>query len=206
MSSLSLNDALPRRRSRMPWIIGGIVAMVVLLVLGVLASVVWSGVNSFNDQAYTAIRADPAIVDAVGKISDIHLDFEATGDAPGDEEFAYRIIGDRASGLLVGRFVTIDAETEDLREGALTLDEAPHTASVSLSRSSIPARRKRLAAYRRLRRIRYAGTSSAPGIPCPRFRPTIPSPPTRPRCAAKRSDHCQGAFIASARSAWVWPA
>ena len=99
MSSLSLNDALPRRRSRMPWIIGGIVAMVVLLVLGVLASVVWSGVNSFNDQAYTAIRADPAIVDAVGKISDIHLDFEATGDAPGDEEFAYRIIGDRASGL-----------------------------------------------------------------------------------------------------------
>ncbi|MEO7013813.1 MAG: hypothetical protein ABI127_05835 [Dokdonella sp.] len=123
MSSLSLNDALPRRRSRMPWIIGGIVAMVVLLVLGVLASVVWSGVNSFNDQAYTAIRADPAIVDAVGKISDIHLDFEATGDAPGDEEFAYRIIGDRASGILVGRFVTIDAETEDLREGTLTLDD-----------------------------------------------------------------------------------
>ncbi len=123
MSTLSPQDALPRRRSRTAWIIGGIVAFILLLVLGAVASLTWSGISSFNEQAYTAIRADPAIVDAVGKISEIHFDFEATGDAPGDEEFAYRIIGDRASGLLVGRFVTIDAETEDLREGTLTLDD-----------------------------------------------------------------------------------
>lgn len=107
----------------MPWIIGGIVAVVMVLVLGVVASVVWFGAHTFNEQAYTAIRADPAVVDAVGKIAEIHLDFEATGNAPGDEEFAYRIIGDRASGLLLGRFVTIDAETENLREGTLTLDD-----------------------------------------------------------------------------------
>ena len=97
--------------------------MVLLIVLGVLASVVWSGVNAFNDQADTAIRADPAIVAALGKIAEIHLDVDVTGNAPGDEEFAYRISGDLASGLLVGRFVTIDAETEDLREGTLRLDD-----------------------------------------------------------------------------------
>ena len=83
MSSPSLNGALPRRRSRTPWIIGSIVAMILLIVLGVLASVVWSGVNAFNDQADTAIRADPAIVAALGKIAEIHLDVDATGNAPG---------------------------------------------------------------------------------------------------------------------------
>lgn len=119
----ALAEATHARRSRIPWIIGGIVAAVLLLALGTVASVAWFGISTFNDQAYTAIRADPAIVDAVGKISEIHIDFEATGNAPGDEEFAYRITGDRASGLLVGRFVTIDDEIEDLREGTLSLDD-----------------------------------------------------------------------------------
>ena len=119
----ALAEATHARRSRIPWIIGGIVAAVLLLALGAVASVAWFGISTFNDQAYTAIRADPAIVDAVGKISEIHIDFEATGNAPGDEEFAYRITGDRASGLLVGRFVTIDDEIEDLREGTLSLDD-----------------------------------------------------------------------------------
>lgn len=123
MNTFSSQDALPHRRSHSGWIIGGIVALVMLLVLGTVVTVAWFGVSVFNDQAYAAIRADPAIVEAVGKISEIHFDFEATGNAPGDEEFAYRIIGDRASGLLVGRFVSIDAETEDLREGTLTLDD-----------------------------------------------------------------------------------
>ena len=119
----ALAEATHARRSRIPWIIGGIVAAVLLLALGTVASVAWFGISTFNDQAYTAIRADPAIVDAVGKISEIHIDFEATGNAPGAEEFAYRITGDRASGLLVGRFVTIDDEIEDLREGTLSLDD-----------------------------------------------------------------------------------
>ncbi|MBL0163790.1 MAG: hypothetical protein IPP82_09175 [Xanthomonadales bacterium] len=123
MPDPALAEATHARRSRIPWIIGGIVAAVLLLALGTVASVAWFGISTFNDQAYTAIRADPAIVDAVGKISEIHIDFEATGNAPGDEEFAYRITGDRASGLLVGRFVTIDDEIEDLREGTLSLDD-----------------------------------------------------------------------------------
>ncbi len=111
------------RRSRTPWIIGGIITLVLLLVFGAIASVAWFGISTFNDQAYAAIRADPAIVDAVGTITDIRFDFQATGDAPGNEEFAYRIIGERASGLLVGRFVTVSADIEDLREGNLTLDD-----------------------------------------------------------------------------------
>ncbi len=123
MQTSSLDETPRVRRSRTPWIIGGVVAFVMLLLLGAVASVAWFGISTFNDQAYAAIRADPAIVDAMGSIKDIQFDFENTGDAPGAEEFAYRIIGERASGLLVGRFVTVSADIEDLREGKLTLQD-----------------------------------------------------------------------------------
>ena len=122
MSTPTPDGETPRRRSKTPWIIGGAVALLLLLLVGAAGSLVWYGIGEFNDQAGAAIRADPAVVDAVGAITGIRLDFSATGNAPGDEEFAYRITGERASGLLVGRFVTVDADNEELRDGTLTLD------------------------------------------------------------------------------------
>jgi hypothetical protein len=116
------SEHAPRRRLALPWIIGGIVAVVMLLALAAIGSIVSLGLDSFHEQAETAIRADPAVVDALGKISKIEFDITATSNAEGDEAFAYRVTGERASGLLVGRFVTVDADTEDLREGTLTLD------------------------------------------------------------------------------------
>ena len=131
---------LPRRRNLAPWIIGGLVALVLLLLIGGAGAFFWYGLGLFNDQAADAIRADPAVADAVGTISDIGLDFTATGNAPGAEDFAYRITGDRASGLLVGRFVTIDADSEDLRSGTLTLDDGRVvTIGSSQRRSADPA-------------------------------------------------------------------
>lgn len=117
------SDAMPDRRSATPWIIGGIVAFVMFVVLAGAGGLVWFAIGIFDDQAEAAIRADPAIAEAVGNISGIHLDFSATGAAVGEDEFAYRVEGERASGLLVGRFVTVDADTEDLREGSLRLDD-----------------------------------------------------------------------------------
>jgi hypothetical protein len=122
MSTLPSSDALPRRRPALPWIIGGIVTLVMVIAVTAIGGVIWLGLDTFHGQAETAIRADPAIVDALGRITDVEFDFTATGEAQGDEEFAYRVTGERASGLLVGRFVTVDADTEDLREGTLTLD------------------------------------------------------------------------------------
>ena len=114
---------MPRQRNPAPWIIGGLVALVLLLLAGATGAVFWYGLGLFNDQAATAIGADPAVAEALGTISDIRLDFTATGNAPGDEDFAYRVVGARGSGLLVGRFVTIDADHEDLRSGTLQLDD-----------------------------------------------------------------------------------
>lgn len=123
MNSPIVSNEIPARRSLAPWIIGGLVALVLLLALGAVGTFFWYGFGLFNDQAAAAIRADPAVSEALGPISEIHLDFTATGDAPGDEDFAYRVVGERGSGLLVGRFVTVDADHEDLRSGTLRLDD-----------------------------------------------------------------------------------
>jgi hypothetical protein len=128
-----------RRRSATPWIIGGLVALAVLCVIAGVGGLFWYGLGEFNTQAGNAIRADPAIVHALGPIKSIHFDFMATGEAPGDEDFAYRVEGDRASGLLVGRFVTIDAGSEELRSGTLTLDDGRRIAiGTSRLRSTQP--------------------------------------------------------------------
>ena len=111
------------RRSTTPWIIGGVIAFAMLLVVAVAGGLVWFGLGLFQEQAHTAIRADPAIADAVGSFMTIHFDVAATAQATGDDEFAYRIQGERGRGLLVARFVTLDADSEDLRDGSLRLDD-----------------------------------------------------------------------------------
>lgn len=111
------------RRYLAAWVIGGLIALAGLLLIGAVGVFFYFGINLFNEQARAAIRADPAVTAAVGTIADIEFDFTATGHAPGAEDFAYRVSGDRASGLLVGRFVTVDADTEELRSGILTLED-----------------------------------------------------------------------------------
>lgn len=123
MQSSTGAETATGRRSRTPWIVAGIAALFTLMLVGGLGSLVWFGLDTFHDQAYTAIRADPGIVDALGTINDIQFDYEETSKAPGDDEFAYRIFGERANGVLVGRFVTVSSEVEDLRDGKLILSD-----------------------------------------------------------------------------------
>jgi hypothetical protein len=113
----------PPRRSLTVWAIGGLIALIAVLAIGAVGSFLYYGIHVFNEQAHAAIRADPAVRAALGNNSRIELDLSATGNAPGAEDFAYRVSGDRASGLLVGRFVTISADAEELRSGQLTLDD-----------------------------------------------------------------------------------
>ncbi|MCB1609787.1 MAG: hypothetical protein KDI71_22735 [Xanthomonadales bacterium] len=83
----------------------------------------WIGFKIFTEQALIAIRADPVVRSAVGQVHDIELDFTATFNAPDVNEFGYRIDGERIDGLLVGEFITIDADHEELRSGTLRLDD-----------------------------------------------------------------------------------
>jgi hypothetical protein len=115
--------ASSRGHSSAIWIIAGVSGFLVLAVFVLAGSFFWYGFQEFTEQARTAIRNDPDIQAAVGEIREIHFDLTATGNAPGEEDFAFRIEGSRASGLLVGRFVTVNANTEDLRSGQLLLED-----------------------------------------------------------------------------------
>jgi len=103
------------------WLIFGLFAMFALMTI-VVAGGTWFGIKIFREQALVAIQADPAVIAELGEVHDISLDFTATLDAPGPEEFAFQVDGELADGLLVGRFVTIDADHEELRDGTLMLE------------------------------------------------------------------------------------
>lgn len=111
----------PLRRAA-PWIAGGVLALLVLIAIAAVGSFAWYGFGLFNDQAKAAIHNNPGVIEALGEIREITFDITATGNEPGAETFAYRVKGERASGLLVGRFVTISGDAEELRNGRLTLE------------------------------------------------------------------------------------
>lgn len=117
-------DPQPAQPRRVwPWVLGGVLALVFLLFVGLVASVIWIGGDLFLTQAETAIREDPQVRAHLGTLNKVELDFLATGSAPGVEEFAFRVEGTLGSGLLVGEFITTDAEHEELRSGELRLDD-----------------------------------------------------------------------------------
>jgi hypothetical protein len=86
--------------------------------MAALAVWVWNG---FVRQAQTALNANPVVIEHIGRIDQIDSDWKATGDAEGDDVFAFRVSGKKGSGLVVAEFETVDADTEELRGGSLTL-------------------------------------------------------------------------------------
>ncbi len=112
----------PQSGRALLWLLLGVLGMFAFMTLVVLLAG-WIGFKIFTEQALEAIRADPVVTAAVGEVHEISLDFTATFQAPDPDEFAYRIDGERSDGLLVGRFITIDADHEELRDGTLTLDD-----------------------------------------------------------------------------------
>jgi len=116
--------ARPRGRFGLPaWLIALIVACVLLLaVLGTLiAWGVGSGWHLFAGQAQQALQLQPAVREHIGTIREMHVDFVATGEAPGGEEFVFRLQGDRGNGKVSANFVSVGAAQEIITYGVLTL-------------------------------------------------------------------------------------
>ena len=120
--SYPASNAARPKHSPWLWALLGLLGMFAFMALAV-GALAWIGFSIFTEQALAAIRADPVVISAVGEVHAISLDFSATMNAPGDDEFGYQIDGERADALLVGRFITIDGEHEELRDGSLTLED-----------------------------------------------------------------------------------
>ncbi len=104
---------------------GGIVPLLIgcgaMIVIAVVV-VAFLGWNLFSDQAKDALATNPVIQEHIGEVRSISVDLEGTGDAPGGDVFVFRIEGSRTSGTVTAEFVTVDADTEEIRSGTLELD------------------------------------------------------------------------------------
>lgn len=114
----------PRPRFGLPgWLIA-LIAGCLLLILLFAGGVAWfigTGWHLFAGQAQTALQAQPAVQQHIGTIREMSVDLIATGEAPGGEEFVFRLEGDRGSGRVQATFVSLGAEQEIITEGELTL-------------------------------------------------------------------------------------
>ena len=113
-----------RKRFGLPtWLIALIVACV--LALAVLGALIAWGVGTgwaiFAAQAQHALQLQPAVREHIGTIREMDVDFVATGQAPGGEEFVFRLQGDRGNGRVSANFVSVGTAQEVITYGVLTL-------------------------------------------------------------------------------------
>ena len=95
----------------------------VLLCLGV-SSLFASGCGllaDFEQQVAEDIKDNPVIVQHIGEITSIDVDWTATGEEPGDDVFVFHVNGTKGEGLLTAECITVDADHEDVVSGSLRL-------------------------------------------------------------------------------------
>ena len=90
--------------------------------LGLLALTAACGLmDEFERQVAADVQGHPAIVQHIGDIHTIAIDWSATGDEPGDDVFVFRLTGTKGEGVLTAECVTVDADHEDVVSGSLRL-------------------------------------------------------------------------------------
>lgn len=77
--------------------------------------------NIFTRQARIAVQRYPLVREHIGTLKTFDFDLAGTGEAEGANEFVFDLVGDKASGRILAEFITVDADTERLGKGVLTL-------------------------------------------------------------------------------------
>lgn len=77
--------------------------------------------NIFTRQARDAAQRYPLVQQHIGTLSKFELDLMASGEAEGADAFVFELAGDKGSGRILADFITVDADTERLGHGVLTL-------------------------------------------------------------------------------------
>lgn len=96
------------------------------LILGVVAVVAGGllikfGLGFFAEQVEADLRDNPVIIEHLGQLEELKLDFEATLAAPGEDDYVFEASGTKGTGTLRVTSVTVDDETEDVVAGTLQL-------------------------------------------------------------------------------------
>ncbi len=94
------------------------IVLVTVAFVAAIAVWVWNG---FVRQAQAALNGNAVVLEHIGRIDQIASDWKGTNEAEGEDVFAFRVSGKKGSGLVVAEFKTVDADTEELHGGWLTL-------------------------------------------------------------------------------------
>ncbi|CAN7316581.1 hypothetical protein LJR127_001771 [Pseudoxanthomonas sp. LjRoot127] len=77
--------------------------------------------NIFTRQARVAVQRSPLVQEHIGTLTAFDFDLAGTGEADGANEFVFDLAGDKGNGRILAEFITVDADTERLGKGVLTL-------------------------------------------------------------------------------------
>ncbi len=97
-------------------------------IIAVLATILggWAmirfGFNVFASEVEADLRDNPVIVEHLGRIEEIEVDFSASITTEGDDDFVFRARGTKGSGLLSVTCVTNDDGVEEVIAGTIQLD------------------------------------------------------------------------------------
>jgi len=115
-----------RKRPNRGCIIAAIIAGVVV-VCGIVALIgggVWLtniGLDVVMRQVVNDIEDNPVILEHVGVIEKMEIDFTGSMAESGDDVFEFKIEGSKSNAVLVAKIITIDGEHEEVTWGRLTL-------------------------------------------------------------------------------------
>ena len=114
-----------KARRRMPvwaWILLALVLLVVGAAIGLGSWAVSWGWGMFEEQARTALQADPVVEAHIGKIREMDLELMATGGAKGADEFVFKLEGSRGKGTVTAEFASTP-DSEEIRGGKLIMSD-----------------------------------------------------------------------------------
>lgn len=103
-------------------IILAVACVALILLAGVVKLVSWA-TSIIVDGAQMAMEENPVIRTHLGEIEEVDIEWIKTGREEGDETFAFTVTGTKGRGLVVADFISVDEETEEMRNGTLTLDD-----------------------------------------------------------------------------------
>jgi hypothetical protein len=105
------------------WIIVGIVVGGGVLMVALCAGLGLWGWREVSEQFRMAMNENTVIREHLGEVSEISVDFTATGEVPGDDVFVYNVTGEKGTGVVSAEFLTVDADSERIASGTLKLPD-----------------------------------------------------------------------------------
>lgn len=111
----------PRSRKRLVWILAITGGLSVLLCCGGFAGLAYFGMGLVTTEVRNLVREHPAVVEHIGEIQSIKLNFTETGAADDADTFVYDLTGTKGRGTLTAKHVTNAAGDEELISATLRL-------------------------------------------------------------------------------------